>query len=73
MHICNVKENVSEEATKNITKKGTLLNAYKGEQIGVISVRGQYSRCVRLGSEDGKLVLRNGVIPTDKLEFLHTD
>uniref|UniRef100_A0A914L5H6 RUN domain-containing protein n=1 Tax=Meloidogyne incognita TaxID=6306 RepID=A0A914L5H6_MELIC len=73
MHICNVKENVSEEATKNITKKGTLLNAYKGEQIGVISVRGPYSRCVRLGSDDGKLVLRNGVIPTDKLEFLHTD
>uniref|UniRef100_A0A915MGH7 Acetylcholinesterase n=1 Tax=Meloidogyne javanica TaxID=6303 RepID=A0A915MGH7_MELJA len=73
MHICNVKENVSEDEPKNITKKGTLLNAYKGEQIGVISVRGQYSRCVRLGSEDGKLVLRNGVIPTDKLEFLHTD
>lgn len=74
MRVCNVRENISEEAPKNITK-GTLLNAHKGEHIGVISVRGAYSRCVRLSSElaEGKLILRNGVIPTDKLEFLHTD
>ena len=67
-------DSIAEEANaeKSITN-GTLLDAHKGEQIGVLSVRGAYSRCVRLSADlaGGKLALRNGVVPTDKLEFLH--
>ncbi|KAF7639231.1 hypothetical protein Mgra_00001192 [Meloidogyne graminicola] len=70
LRVCNVRESVVEETKAK--KNGTLLDAHKGEQIGVLTVRGAYSRCVRLNSElvDRKLTLKNGVVPTDKLEFL---
>lgn len=66
--MCKARETV--EAAEH---QGMMLPARKGEIFKVISIRGPYSRCSRLEpSIKGKanLTIRNGVLPTEKLEFL---